>query len=196
MEQHAFHRRFRSVAVIAAVAATGGWLAGRRQRLGGSPPWIRRLGALAVIRSRLSLVERVGRSEHRLMERRLETMTAPGSTTAEATDELVGREFYDRHVQYLLDRDTDRLIDEHYNEEATLVSHDGIVRGREALKQHFRGYLEMLGELEVVSTDKFTDTGDSILFEATVNSRFGQARVYDAFVLRDLKIDYHFTGVM
>lgn len=122
----------------------------------------------------------------------METTTAPGSTT----DESVGREFYDRHVQYLVNHDTDRLIDEHYNENAVLVSHDGIVRGREALKQHFKGYLEMLGDLEVLSTDKFTETGDSILFEATVNSQLGQARVYDAFVLRDLKIDYHFTGVM
>lgn len=124
------------------------------------------------------------------------TTTAAGSNTAELTDTSVGREFYDRQVQYLLERDTDRLIDEHYNENATLISHDGVVRGREALKQHFRGYLEMLGDFEVLSTDKFTETGDSILFEATVNSHFGQARVYDAFVLRDLKIDYHFTGVM
>ena len=107
-----------------------------------------------------------------------------------------GREFYDRQIRYLLDRDTDTMIDEHYNENATLVSHNAVVRGREELKPYFRGYVEMLGDLEVVSTDKFTDTGDTIFFEATVNSALGQARVYDAFVLRDGRIDYHFTGVM
>ena len=77
-----------------------------------------------------------------------------------------GREFYDRQIQYLLDRDTDTMIDEHYNEDATLVSHNAVVRGRDDLKEYFKGYVEMLGDLEVLSTDKFTDTGDSILFEA------------------------------
>jgi ketosteroid isomerase-like protein len=107
-----------------------------------------------------------------------------------------GREFYDRQIQYLLGRDTDTMIDEHYNSDATLVSHNAVVRGRDDLKQYFKGYVEMLGDLEVLSTDKFTDTGDTIFFEATVKSALGQARVYDAFVMRDGKIDYHFTGVM
>ena len=107
-----------------------------------------------------------------------------------------GREFYERQIQYLLDRDTDTMIDEHYNEDAKLVSHDNVIQGRDDLKQYFKGYVEMLGNLEVLSTDKFTDTGDAIMFEATVNSNFGQVRVYDAFVMNDGKIDYHFTGVM
>jgi hypothetical protein len=107
-----------------------------------------------------------------------------------------GREFYDRQIQYLLDGETDAMIDAHYNENATLVSHQNVVRGRDDLKQYFKGYVEMLGDLQVLSTDQFTDTGDTIFFEATVSSALGQARVYDAFVLRDGKIDYHFTGVM
>ena len=107
-----------------------------------------------------------------------------------------GREFYDRQIQYLLDRDTDTMIDEHYNENAKLVSHDNVIQGREDLKQYFKGYVEMLGNLEVLSTDKFTDTGDTILFEATVRSQLGEARVYDALVLSEGKIDYHFAGVM
>jgi hypothetical protein len=107
-----------------------------------------------------------------------------------------GREFYDRQIQYLLDRDIDALIDNHYNEDAKLVSHDNVIQGRDDLKQYFKGYVEMLGDLQVLSTDKFTDTGDAIMFEATVNSNFGQVRVYDAFVMNNGKIDYHFTGVM
>jgi hypothetical protein len=107
-----------------------------------------------------------------------------------------GREFYERQVQYLVERDTDTMIDEHYHEKATLVSHNGVIRGREDLKQHFKGYVELLGDLQVISTDKFTETSDSILFEATVDCALGRTRVYDAFVLRDSKIDYHFTGVM
>ena len=107
-----------------------------------------------------------------------------------------GREFYDRHVQFLLDRDVDGLIATNYNEDALLVTHQAVVRGREDLKTFFRGYLDMLGDLEVLSTDAFTETGDTILFEATMRSNLGEARVYDAFVLRDGRIDYHFAGVM
>jgi hypothetical protein len=44
--------------------------------------------------------------------------------------------------------------------------------------------------------DKFVETGDTILFEATVRSQLGEARVYDALVLSEGKIDYHFAGVM
>jgi ketosteroid isomerase-like protein len=107
-----------------------------------------------------------------------------------------GREFYDRHIRFLLDRDVDGLVASNYNEDAVLVTHTAIARGREELARFFRGYLEVLGELEVLSTDKFTDTGDTILFEATMRSALGEARVYDAFVLREGKIDYHFAGVM
>jgi hypothetical protein len=109
---------------------------------------------------------------------------------------VAGREFYDRHIQFLLDRDVDGLIANNYNEDAVLVTHTAIARGREELTRFFRGYLEVLGELEVLSTDKFTDTGDTILFEATMRSALGEARVYDAFVMREGKIDYHFAGVM
>jgi SnoaL-like domain len=109
---------------------------------------------------------------------------------------VAGREFYERHVQFLLDRDVEGLVETNYNDEAVLVTHNGVVRGREELKTFFAGYLEMLGDLEVLSTDAFTDTGDTIMFEATMRSALGEARVYDAFVLRDGRIDYHFAGVM
>lgn len=76
-----------------------------------------------------------------------------------------------------------------------LISFDRVVEGTAALKQHFRSYLESLGDLVVVSTDKFQETEDTVFFEASVESRHGPAVVYDAFVLRDGKISYHFTGV-
>jgi hypothetical protein len=107
-----------------------------------------------------------------------------------------GREFYERHVQFLIDRDVDGLIESNYNDDALLVTHNAVVRGREELRQFFAGYLDLLGQLEVLSTDAFTDTGDTILFEATMRSNLGEVRVYDAFVLRDGRIDYHFAGVM
>jgi hypothetical protein len=54
----------------------------------------------------------------------------------------------------------------------------------------------MLGGIELKSTDKYTETDDTIFFEATVvTGAFGEAKVYDAFVLRDGKATHHFTGV-
>jgi hypothetical protein len=87
------------------------------------------------------------------------------------------------------------LIDNHYNEDAILIGFDFVVKGRDALKTHFRTYLQTLGHLEVKSTNKFRETEDAIFFEASVVSDLGPAEVYDALVLKQGKIAYHFTGV-
>lgn len=108
----------------------------------------------------------------------------------------LGRLFYERQVAFLQAGDVDGMIDQHYHADALLITFAQSVRGREALKEYFRGYLQRLGRLEVLSTDNFTETGDTIFLEATVATALGTARVYDAFVLREGKIVYHFAGVM
>jgi len=107
-----------------------------------------------------------------------------------------GRKFYLEQLQFLKQNKTDELIDAHYHDDAVLVSFGKTVRGKEALKRHFRAYIQNLSPLVVKSTDKFTSTEDTIFLEATVESARGQARVYDAFVLRDGKISHHFSGVI
>jgi ketosteroid isomerase-like protein len=107
-----------------------------------------------------------------------------------------GQQFYERQIRLLQEKDADRLVDEHYAEDATVVSFATVVRGADALKEYFRGYLAALGDLTLLSTDNFQSTGDTILFEATVETGRGRARVYDAIVLEGDKIKYHFTGVM
>jgi hypothetical protein len=106
-----------------------------------------------------------------------------------------GRKFYDEQLDYLVARDVDGLIDQHYDNDAVLVGFDFTVKGRDALKEHFRNYLKRLGHLEVKSTNKFRE-GDNFLFlEASVVTDLGSVDVYDAMVLRNGKIIYHFTGV-
>ena len=107
-----------------------------------------------------------------------------------------GRRFYQEQLDYLAAKDVDGLVANHYNDDAVLISFDVTVKGRAALREYFRAYLERLGTLTVTSTDKFTETEDSIFFEATVTSDLGTVQVYDAFVLRDGKISYHFAGVI
>jgi aerobic carbon-monoxide dehydrogenase small subunit len=105
------------------------------------------------------------------------------------------KRFYERQVEMLQAGDADRLVEENYLEDAVLTSPDFIVRGKEALKRHFRNYLKWVTIKKVISTDKFVETENTVLFEATVESNHGIVKVYDAFVLRDGKIAYHFTGV-
>ena len=107
-----------------------------------------------------------------------------------------GRQFYERQLAYLQAGDVDELIDQHYHDDAALITFDVTVRGRDALKEYFRRYLQQLGQLEALSTDNFTETGDAIFLEATIRTALGVARVYDAFVLREGKIAYHFAGVI
>jgi ketosteroid isomerase-like protein len=106
------------------------------------------------------------------------------------------RALYDRQIRFLIDKDVDGLVETNYTPDAELISFQNVVKGREALRTYFRGYVEMLGDIVVESTDKFAEADDAIFFEATVSSKLGRARVYDAWVLRDGQISHHFTGVM
>jgi hypothetical protein len=105
------------------------------------------------------------------------------------------RQLYDAQLRYLQAGDVDGLIDNQYTDDALLVSFDNQIRGNAALKEYFRGYLQVLGTIEVLSTDRFVETDDTVFFEATMKTNLGRARVFDAWVLRDGKISYHFTGV-
>lgn len=106
-----------------------------------------------------------------------------------------GRQLYEKQLDYIFAKDVEGLINNHYNEDAVLIGFDIVVKGRAALKDYFHVYLEKLGHLEVKSTDKFQETEDTVFLEAQVVSNLGPAVVYDAWVLKDGKISYHFTGV-
>jgi carbon-monoxide dehydrogenase small subunit len=106
-----------------------------------------------------------------------------------------GKQLYQRQVNYLLAGDADGMVDNNYHDDAIVVAHEFVVKGREALKAHFREYLKWVRIQEVKSTDKFTETDNTIFFEATVRSNHGVVKVFDIWVLNDGKIQYHFTGV-
>lgn len=107
-----------------------------------------------------------------------------------------GKTFYERQVTYLEKGDVEALVSNQYNPDAQLIGFDFTVVGHDALRDHFRDYLDHLGGLKLLSTDKFTETEDSIFFEATVRVGGGEAQVYDVFVLENGKISRHFTGLL
>jgi hypothetical protein len=106
------------------------------------------------------------------------------------------RTFVDEQIAILQAGDVDRLLASHYQPDAVLVAGDRTIRGHEALRAYFAGYVQDLGAFSVDSMDRFVADADAILFEATVTSALGRARVYDAFALRDGRITHHFAGFM
>jgi hypothetical protein len=106
-----------------------------------------------------------------------------------------GRRFFDEQLSLLQQGKTDELIDRHYDPNAVLISTANVVRGQDALKVHFRAYVAMLAKVEVLSLDAFFETDEGILLEATMQTALGEAKVYDAFVLKNGKVTHHFTGV-
>ena len=107
-----------------------------------------------------------------------------------------GQEFYDRQVALLAENDMDKLVERQYHPDAVLVHYElGAVSGLEALKKHFKSYMEHLGYIKVLSTDMFHEVDDGIFFEATVETAGGIAEVYDAMTFQDGKAIRHFTGL-
>ncbi len=108
-----------------------------------------------------------------------------------------GKAFYDRQIVFLEANDVEGLIHTQYAADAELVGFDLKVIGTAALITHFTNYLAQMGSIKLISTDKFMETEDTIMFEATVKVPAGTARVYDSFVLlKNGKAAYHFTGLL
>jgi hypothetical protein len=106
-----------------------------------------------------------------------------------------GKRFYENQVRCLIAGDANRLVDENYWPDATVQSHEWTVTGHDALRVHFANYMNAVKIIEVVSTENFSETANSVCFEATIRSSLGVVRVYDVMTMRDGKIEYHFTGV-
>ncbi|MBE2268855.1 MAG: hypothetical protein IAE80_11535 [Anaerolinea sp.] len=108
-----------------------------------------------------------------------------------------GKQFYDRQLAFLEANDVEGLVPSQYAEDAVIVAFDFQRHGRAEILTHFHNYMAQLGYIKLQSTDKFTETDDSIFFEATVNTAHGVARVYDVFILNgEGKATHHFTGLL
>lgn len=103
---------------------------------------------------------------------------------------------YDKQLEILATKDHVRLIDEQYTPDAQLLNYQYHIVGADALKEYFKGYIANLGYLKLLSTDKYAEGDDSLMFEATVETAGGVAKVYDVFIVRDGKISHHFSGLL
>jgi hypothetical protein len=105
------------------------------------------------------------------------------------------RDFYYRQLDFIAKKDVEGLIHNQYTEDASLLNFDYYIKGTAALIEYFKSYIDSLGYIKLLSTDKYSEGDDSILFESTVETAGGVAQVYDVFVMRDGKIWRHFAGL-
>ena len=113
-----------------------------------------------------------------------------------------GKEFFDRHMKYIMANDVVGMVTETYTEDAILFNAfnflpeppPNIIQGRAALIDAFQKYLAYQGEIKVTSLYNFLDSQNAISFQATFDSpKTGSWAVGDCWLMRDGKI-YHHIG--
>ena len=111
---------------------------------------------------------------------------------------MTNQEFYDNHLVLLANNDVNELVDHDYHDDAVmilLVAEEPIyIYGKDALKVQLGDYLKNIYR-GFVSTQKLAITEDSIHLEATINTAWGESKVYDALFLKDGKIFRHYSGL-
>jgi hypothetical protein len=104
-----------------------------------------------------------------------------------------GREFLNRHVQYLLTGDIAGMMENHYTEDCALVTFEFTVTGREAVGKYL-GVDEpgKAGKIFGMDEVAFAESDDVIIFTVVVHSeKMGNFVARDALYLRDGKIARH-----
>ncbi|MBI4650361.1 nuclear transport factor 2 family protein [Candidatus Desantisbacteria bacterium] len=106
------------------------------------------------------------------------------------------RAIYEKQLKYYAAKDIDGLLKNNYSENAVLTMFDYQIKGHEALRNHFNGFFKIAGKITFKSTNKFVETENTILIEASAETEKLGAMVFiDAFVINNGKIDYQFSIV-
>ena len=103
------------------------------------------------------------------------------------------RDLFERQMRLIEAGDLEGLL-EQYDDGAMLLRFDGVIAGRERLREFFAGYLA--AEPRVRSVDAYAETDDVVSYQATLETAGGEVRGYGVFVLRDGKIWRQVAGVV
>jgi len=106
------------------------------------------------------------------------------------------RDFYNRQLEFIAANDVEGLIHNQYTEDAELLNFDYYIKGAPALIEYFKGYIASLGYIKLISTDKYHEGDNELMFESTVETGGGIAKVYDVWIMKDGKISRHFAGLL
>ena len=106
-----------------------------------------------------------------------------------------GLDFYNKQLEYMTSGDLDGLMENHYHDDAEMVSFEFVLKGREAIKKYIgEDEPAQAGKILSFETVHFAESDDVILFTAKVNSeKMGTFIARDALYLRDGKIARHIS---
>jgi hypothetical protein len=102
------------------------------------------------------------------------------------------RELFDRHVRLTEAGDLEGLVGQ-YHEDAVLLRFDRVVRGRDALREHYAAYLAARPRFREVL--QVAETEDLISYQAVVEQGGDEQRAYGAMWLRGERIARHVSGL-
>jgi len=119
----------------------------------------------------------------------------------DAPETRLGR-FYKEHIDLILKKDIEAILDQ-YTEDAVLISSfekvPRVFRGREELREHFKGILGIKGlKVDIAFWGEVDDKLLMIVEAIELQTDEGTAkmRFADSWVLRDGKIAVHFAGMV
>jgi hypothetical protein len=107
-------------------------------------------------------------------------------------------DFYKQHLRLLEERSVGKLVELDYHDDAVMLILTGdepkYVNGKKNIAELFEGYLQYVYR-GFISTEKLAITDDCVFLEATIDTKNGPLKVYDAMYMKDGKIFRHFTGI-
>ena len=103
-----------------------------------------------------------------------------------------GKEFYKEQLGLMASGDIERLLQEHYHEDAIMVTFDGIRRGRDELREYYVSTLKKMGKITYLATEYFAEIEDVIIFKSVITSE-GRGTVHadNGLYMKDGKIFRH-----
>jgi hypothetical protein len=102
------------------------------------------------------------------------------------------RELFDRHVRLTEAGDLEGLLGQ-YHEDAVLLRFDRVVRGRDALREHYSAYLAARPHFKELL--QVADTEDLVSYQAVIEQGDEEHRAYGAIWTRGERIARHVSGL-
>ena len=98
-------------------------------------------------------------------------------------------------MTHMSNGDTEALLAMFAND-AEVVRFPGIARGKDEIRAYLVGLLSAHGRYQMVSLDQVQEGSDSVIWEATVETKAGPLQSYGVMTLdADGKIVRHFPGI-
>ncbi len=102
------------------------------------------------------------------------------------------RELFDRHVRLTEAGDLEGLLGQ-YHEDAVLLRFDRVVRGKDALREHYGAYLAARPRFKELL--QVVDTEDLVSYQAVIEQGDEEHRAYGAIWTRGERIARHVSGL-